>query len=96
MNRWISGWLIGMLLFTATVVGGEPLKVVIISGSGEYETFRFLPAYRDYLEQNYNIRVVYLESNSTVEKPGNHVPGLEALEHTDTVLLYTRRLALEG
>ncbi len=73
-----------------------PLRVVVISGSGEYETREFLPGYAEYLQDRYNIQVTLFESNCKGNKPGDSVPGLEALKDCDTVLIYTRRLEIDG
>ena len=73
-----------------------PLKVCIVSGSGEYESSEFLPQYGEYLEDRYNVEATVLQSNCVGKEPGDSVPGLEALETCDVALIYTRRLEIDG
>lgn len=67
-----------------------PLRVVFISGSGEYESDKTLPILKKYLEAKYPCVVTVLSAK------GDDLPGLEALDKCDTAVLFTRRLKLKG
>lgn len=67
-----------------------PLRVVFISGAAEYESDKTLPILKKYLESKYPSLVTMLSAK------GDDLPGLEALEKCDVVVLYTRRLKLKG
>lgn len=79
----------------AEVYAADPLKVVMISGSAEYESSQFLPQYKEYLEDRYNIKATLLQSNDT-DQPGNYIPGLEAILDCDVLFTFTRRLEIDG
>ena len=72
-----------------------PLNVCLISGSAEYETHKFFPEHEKYLEERYNIEATLLQCTN-IKKPGNDIPGLEALDDCDVALIYTRRLEIDG
>jgi len=97
MHKKIGFFLVSLLYFGSFHAGAEKalLKVCIISGSAEYETHKFLPQYKEYLEDRYNIKATLLQCTDT-EKPGNDIPGLEALDDCDVALIYTRRLEIGG
>lgn len=79
----------------SVVYAAAPLKVVMISGSAEYETSQFLPQFKEYLEDRYNIKATLLQSNDT-DQPGNFIPGLEAIKDGDVLFTFTRRLEIDG
>ena len=66
-----------------------PLRVVMISGSGEYESDKTLPILKTYLENKYPSIVTILSAK------GHELPGLDALDRCDVVVLFTRRLKLQ-
>lgn len=66
-----------------------PLRVVMLSGSEEYESDRSLDAFRAWLEARYPARCTVLKARGTSD-----LPGLEALEDCDVALVFTRRLTL--
>jgi len=68
-----------------------PLKVVMLSGSWEYKSAESLPVFKEFLETNYSARVTLLQAAKR-----DDLPGLEALEDCDVMLLFTRRLQLQG
>lgn len=71
----------------------KPLKVCLVSGSLEYESNESLAALQKYLEAKYPIRC----SRAFIEgRDETHLPGLENLADCDVMLLFTRRLKLEG
>jgi type 1 glutamine amidotransferase len=71
-------------------VAGEPLKVCLVSGSAEYRADESLAAFGDYLQNNYNA----VCTRAFGKDKGNDLPGLEALDSTDVMVLYTRRVTL--
>lgn len=71
--------------------GGAPLRVVMVSGSGEYKSAESLPAFAKFLEQGFHVKATVLQAKGDKE-----IPGLEALEEADVVLVFTRRIKLEG
>lgn len=80
----------------AAALGGAraanaPLKVVMLSGSGEYKSAESLPAFARFLEGRFNVKATVLQAQGDKE-----IPGLEALEGCDVMLLFTRRIRLEG
>ena len=69
----------------------EPLRVVLVSGSLEYRSDHTLAALQDELERDYHAvchRAFYREIDD--------LPGLEALDDCDVMLLFTRRMQLAG
>jgi type 1 glutamine amidotransferase len=63
--------------------------VVLISGEFEYESAKTLPAFKKFLETNHPFNSIYLE-----REKGESIPGLEALEKADLVILFVRRMTL--
>jgi putative membrane-bound dehydrogenase-like protein len=68
-----------------------PLKVCLVSGSLEYESDASLSALQEYLEKTYNVRCTRAFRNTDED-----LPGLENLESSDVMLLFTRRLKITG
>ena len=82
------------LLFLANQNAGaaepaRPLTIVLISGEYEYESAKTLPAFKQSLETNYGFNCIYLE-----RAKGEDIPGLDALDHADLVILFVRRMTL--
>ncbi len=77
----------------ASADDSKPLAVCLVSGSLEYKSNESLAEYQKYLEGNYNVRCTraFIVGNDE-----EHLPGLENLDHCDTMLLFTRRLKLSG
>ena len=71
--------------------GDAPLKVVLVSGSGEYKSAESLPAFAKFLEERFNARATVLQAQGEKE-----IPGLEALDGCDVMLVFTRRIQLGG
>src|SRR5260370_30237076 len=68
-----------------------PLRVVFVSGSAEYESDKTMPILKKYLESKYPSLVTMISAKSDSD-----LPGLENLEKCEVVVLFTRRLKLEG
>ncbi|MFO1020485.1 MAG: ThuA domain-containing protein [Planctomycetales bacterium] len=66
----------------------HPLKICLISGSGEYESAKSMPKFKQALEDKYHIKCTLL----LAEDKGDKLPGLEDLDKADLVVLFTRRL----
>jgi type 1 glutamine amidotransferase len=67
----------------------KPLELCLVSGSLEYNSDETLAAFQDYLEKNYGVRC-----SRAFMKSEQDLPGLENLDHSDCMLLFTRRLTL--
>jgi len=68
-----------------------PLRLCLISGSEEYRSDDSLSWLADYLELNYGVK-----SHKVFAKGLTELPGLEALETSDCMVLFTRRLEITG
>jgi type 1 glutamine amidotransferase len=68
-----------------------PLRVVFVSGSAEYDSDRTMPILKKYLEAKYPSLVTMISAKSDKD-----LPGLENLDKCEVVVLFTRRLKLEG
>ncbi|RJP21219.1 MAG: ThuA domain-containing protein [Candidatus Omnitrophota bacterium] len=68
-----------------------PLKICMLSGSVEYQSDVILPILIEYMKKSYAVDCTLL-----VWKEDNDLPGLEALSTCDVMLLFTRRLTIEG
>jgi len=78
------------LLFVAAVQAANPPTVVLVSGEDEYHSAETLPAFAKFLQTNCHFKTVYLERKP---KPDT-IPGLEALERADLLILFARRMTL--
>jgi type 1 glutamine amidotransferase len=88
----LVAWMLGILLVVAGTsparagkAAGEspqPLKVVMAVGPNKDSLAKF----RDHLRQRYHVEVTWIEAQS-----GKEVPGVEALESCDVLLLNLRR-----
>ncbi len=94
MRRWSFSWLFAG--FAALAVGAQgprdddkPLRVCMLSGAEEYESDRTLAAFKDYLEANYPAKATV-----RMAKGVSDLPGIEAVDDADVVLIFTRRLTL--
>jgi type 1 glutamine amidotransferase len=68
-----------------------PLKVCLVSGSVEYDSDVSLGALQKYLEKTYAV-----QCSRAFRKTDNDLPGLENLDTCDAMLLFTRRLTIDG
>jgi len=67
-----------------------PLKVCLVSASAEYKSHESLAALQKHLEANYAVAC----SRAFGEDKGKDIPGLEALDTADVMVLFTRRVML--
>lgn len=89
--RWAVS--LACVLVAAAAFAAEPVRVCLISGSLEYESNESLAELQTYLESNYDIRC----SRAFVEGEDiKNLPGLENLDSCDVMLLFTRRLKIDG
>jgi putative membrane-bound dehydrogenase-like protein len=68
-----------------------PLQVCLVSGSLEYESDKSLSELQKYLESNFPVKCT-----RAFRKSDDDVPGLENLDTCDVMLLFTRRLTIQG
>jgi len=69
----------------------QPLKVCLVSGSLEYDSDDSLARFQEFLEKNYRVKC-----SRAFRKTDNDLPGLENLKTCDVMLLFTRRLTING
>lgn len=69
---------------------GAPLKVHIISGSGEYKSEPSLKAFKEHLEKAYKVTC----TASWGKDGGNTLDGLDALPQADLLIVFARRMKL--
>ena len=69
----------------------RPLKVCMVSGSLEYKSDESLTAYRKFLETRYAVSCQMATRRAT-----DDLPGLDALDDCDVMLLFTRRMTIDG
>ncbi len=69
----------------------KPLQVCLVSGSLEYASDTSLAILQKYLEKNYRV-----ECSRAFRKTDSDLPGLENLESCDVMVLFTRRLTIDG
>lgn len=79
-------------LFIASTTAAEvaPLKICLLSGSEEYESEKSLSEFQMHLESNYQI----VCTRAFGKDKGDSLPGLEAIEKTDLIIVFTRRVTL--
>ena len=68
-----------------------PLKLCMVSGSFEYESESSLNIFRDYVEREYPVN-----ADIIVYRSEDDHQSLSAIEETDVLLLFTRRLNASG
>ncbi|MCP4642724.1 MAG: ThuA domain-containing protein, partial [bacterium] len=90
--KWAVMAAIGLVVGVCMSAQAEPLKVVFVSGSFEYNSDANLSVFKTYLEANYDAKVTFVSANGS----WTDLPGLDALEDCDTALFFTRRLKIEG
>lgn len=69
----------------------KPLRVCLISGSLEYKSDESLGEYQKYLEEKYPVRCT-----RAFRRADDDLPGLESLDDSDVMLLFTRRMTIAG
>lgn len=81
------------LLFAAAMADGaevSPLKICLLSASAEYDSDKSLAGFQKHLESQYRVvcQMVYGKDK------GEGLQGLEALDSTDLMIVFTRRITL--
>jgi type 1 glutamine amidotransferase len=84
----VTAWLFATVLTNAAEPANKP-TVVLISGEFEYKSSETLPAFKRFLETNHGFNCIFLERTQ-----GEDIPGLDALDRADLVLLFARRMTL--
>jgi type 1 glutamine amidotransferase len=69
-----------------------PLRVVMFSGSSEYNSNESLAGFKKLLEEKYHCRCAL----NVVEEKGTKLPGIEELETADVAIFFTRRVSLSA
>lgn len=81
-----------LLILAGPLPGAESKRkqtLVFISGEFEYKSAETLPVFKKYLEDHHPFECVYLQ-----REQGESIPGLEALEKADLVVVFIRRMTL--
>jgi len=71
------------------ISSGRPLRVVLLSGSVEYESADSLSHWKETLENEYLIRCELLQAEKE-----DRIPGLERLDKADLAVFFTRRIKM--
>jgi type 1 glutamine amidotransferase len=79
-----------LLMTTAVLAADAPLKVVMFSGSSEYDSKDSLQAFKKLLEEKYNCACTV----NIVEEKGTVLNGIEGLDTADVAVFFTRRVSL--
>jgi type 1 glutamine amidotransferase len=100
-SRRIRGLLIASLILIGVVCDSVAdasrrsrelqIKVCLVSGAVEYDSDESLALLQTYLEKNYPVKC-----SRAFRKTDTDIGGLENLETCDVMVLFTRRLKLEG
>ena len=77
-------------LFSTVLAEDAPLRVCILSGCPTYKSEESLPAFQEWLEQNYAVKCTRIVRN------GHEFPGLERLADCDVVFVFFKRMELKG
>ncbi len=83
--------LLSLLGCAALPMHAGPLRVVLVSGSFEYDSDTGLEMLEAYLCEWYDVEISFLRATDW-----DALPGLQALETCDVALFYTRRLTVDG
>jgi type 1 glutamine amidotransferase len=93
-SRFRFGFLLPLLLLSAALLGSgaatPPLTICLLSASAEYQSDKSLAEFQTYLESHYRINC----QRAFGKDKTDDLPGLEALETSDLMLVFTRRLNL--
>lgn len=88
MKSWLA--VFAAFLVVAELRAASAPTIVMVSGEEEYHSADTLPPFARFLETNYAFKTVFLRREA---KP-DRIPGLEALEGADLLILYARRMTL--
>lgn len=91
MRYVIAGLMAGLAICAVALAEAQPpLKVCMLSGSGEYESDESLTTFKPFLESNYNMACTLIKAGDK----GKGLPGIEALNDCDVLLVFVRRNTL--
>ncbi len=90
LSRFCAITIFFMLTVSARGADITPLKICLLSGSAEYESEKSLTQLQIYLESHYEV----VCQRAFGEDKGEGLPGLEALDHVDLMIIFTRRVKL--
>ena len=81
-----------LLLVTSLLAHGanSPLRICLLSASTEYQSDKSLAEFQAYLEAHYQI----VCHRAFGKDKGDNLPGLEALDKADLMIVFTRRVKL--
>jgi len=87
---------VGMLLSRTSEAGEplagtaeRPLRIALLSGSGEYESAVTLPVWKNNLESEYHVSCDLLQAEQEIR-----IDGLERLKDADLAVFFTRRIKM--
>ena len=72
-------------------MNNEPLKLCMLSGSFEYDSESSLSIFRDYIEREHPV-----QASLIIYRSEDDHQSLAAIEETDVLLVFTRRLNVDG
>ena len=83
---------LGLLVTAAPAAqsASGPLKICLLSASAEYDSEKSLSNFQSYLESNYQV----VCQRAFGKDKGEGLPGLEALDTSDLMIVFTRRIKL--
>jgi type 1 glutamine amidotransferase len=90
LTRRILAALAVMAVLPVAPAAEPPLKVCLVSASREYKSHESLAALQKHLEANFAVTC----TRAFGEDKGKDIPGLEALDTADVMVLFTRRVTL--
>lgn len=95
LHVYLSRAALALLLMSDSALAGggtipPPLTICLLSASAEYESDKSLSGFQEFLEANYRI----LCRRAFGRDKGDSLPGLEALDTADLMIVYTRRVTL--
>ena len=79
-----------LLVSIVLTASAPPLRICLLSASAEYKSDESLAEFQKYLESNYPV----VCSRAFGKDKGNELPGLEALDASDLMIVFTRRVTL--
>jgi type 1 glutamine amidotransferase len=79
-----------LLASLITQAADAPLKICLLSASAEYDSEKSLGEFQKYLESHYQV----ICQRVFGKDKGEGLPGLEAIDNTDLIVVFTRRIKL--
>ena len=91
LKRLAKGWVPLVIILGSLPAEAEepPLRIHMISGSKEYESEPSLSALKSYLEKHYHVNCTLSLGSDGFRKD---LPGIEALQQADVMLVFCRRV----